>query len=166
MILCACEESQMVCTEFRRLGAEAYSCDIIECSGAHPEWHIQGDVIPLLNGNCKFKTMDGALHSLDGEWEMIIAFPPCTHLAVSGARYFETKRNDGRQRDAIIFFGEILNAKCKKVAVENPVNIISGNYIKNIFLIYAINMDSQSFRHKKLLHGSLVIIFKKPHVCG
>jgi hypothetical protein len=132
-ILVACEESQTVTIELRKLGHEAYSCDIIPCSGGHPEWHIQNDVIPLLNGNCIFKTDNMQNHSINGKWDMIIAFPPCTHLAVSGAAHFKKKREDGRQLDAIWFFYRILNANCEKIAVENPVNIISGNYIANHF---------------------------------
>ena len=84
-VLVACEESQIVCVEFRKKGHEAYSCDIIECSGGHPEWHIMQDVIPLLNGDCSFKTMDGANHVIHGKWDMIIAFPPCTYLTNAGA---------------------------------------------------------------------------------
>ncbi|HNJ87701.1 MAG TPA: hypothetical protein PKU92_14020, partial [Agitococcus sp.] len=78
-ILVACEESQAVTIELRRLGHEAYSCDLLPCSGGHPEWHIQGDVTP----------------ELKKDWDMILAFPPCTHLAVSGTRHFEKKRLDG-----------------------------------------------------------------------
>ena len=108
-VLVACEESQVVCKAFRARGHNAFSCDIIECSGGHPEWHIQGDVLPLVNGRCAFKTMDGAEHTIGGKWDMIIAFPPCTHLAVSGARHFEKKRADGRQREGIEFFCKFLN---------------------------------------------------------
>ena len=108
-ILVACEESQAVTKELRRLGHESYSCDIEPCSGGHPEWHLQVDALELLKM----------------QWDMIIAFPPCTHLAVSGARHFEQKRMDGRQREGIEFFCNILNAKCNRIAVENPVNIIS-----------------------------------------
>lgn len=86
-ILVACEESQTVTKAFRKLGHEAYSCDIVPCSGRKPEWHIQKDVLELL----------------DGEWDMIIAFPPCTHLAVSGARHFKQKWLDGRQKEAVDF---------------------------------------------------------------
>lgn len=132
-ILLACEESQAVCIEYRKLGHEAYSCDIVECSGGHPEWHITQDVLPLLNGHCSFKTTDGEEHTVEGKWDMIIAFPPCTHLAVSGAAWFEKKREDGRQRWGIEFFGQFLNADCDKIAIENPVGIISGNYIKQWF---------------------------------
>lgn len=129
----ACEESQRVCIEFRNKGHEAYSCDIIECSGGHPEWHIMEDVLPLLNGNCEFRTVDGALHKVSGKWDMIIAFPPCTHLAVSGARWFKNKRDDGRQKDGIEFFCKFLKADCDKIAIENPNGIICGNYIKKWF---------------------------------
>lgn len=132
-ILVSCEESQAVTKELRRLGHEAYSCDLLECSGGHPEWHIQGDVLPLLNGRCSFETMDGAVHSIDDRWDMIIAFPPCTHLAVSGARHFKKKRADGRQRGAIEFFTSTLKADCDLIAVENPVGIISGEYIQQWF---------------------------------
>jgi hypothetical protein len=132
-ILVACEESQAVTKELRRLGHEAYSCDIVEQSGGHPEWHIMQDVLPLLNGNCTFKTTDGTSHSVVGKWDMLIAFPPCTHLAVSGARHFEAKRADGRQREGIEFFCQFLNADCDHVAIENPVGIISGDYIPQWF---------------------------------
>lgn len=100
-ILVACEESQAVTIELRRLGHEAYSCDIIPCSGGHPEWHIMQNVLPLLNGNCSFKTMDGTEHSIETRWDMIIAFPPCTHLAVSGAKWFAAKRTAGSRRQLI-----------------------------------------------------------------
>ena len=111
-ILVACEESQAVTIEFRNLGHEAYSCDLEPCSGGHPEWHLQQDVFPLLNQ----------------EWDMIIAFPPCTHLAVSGAVWFEQKRKDGRQQQGVDFFMKFTDLKCKKVLIENPVGIMSRIY--------------------------------------
>ena len=129
-ILVACEESQAVTKELRRLGHEAYSCDIIECSGGHPEWHIKGDVLPLLNGDCEFNTMDGENHYLSGRWDMIIAFPPCTDLAVSGARHFAKKRADGRQQASIDFFMKFANAHCDMIAIENPVGIMSTRFRK------------------------------------
>lgn len=132
-VLIACEESQAVCKEFRRLGHNAFSCDIIECSGGHPEWHIMGDVLPLLNGNCEFLSMDGTKHAIEGKWDMIIAFPPCTHLAVSGALRFAAKREDGRQREGLEFFCKFLEADCERISIENPVNIISGDYCKKWF---------------------------------
>lgn len=132
-VLVACEESQAVTIELRKRNIEAYSCDIIDCSGGHPEWHIKQDVLTLLNGNCSFTTCDGNLHHIEHKWDLIIAFPPCTHLAVSGARHFEKKRKDGRQREGIEFFGKMLTADCDHIAVENPVNIISGEYVKQWF---------------------------------
>ena len=132
-ILVACEESQRVTMELRKLGHEAYSCDIMDESGGHPEWHIKQDVLPLLNGNCEFADRRGGQHKINGKWDMIIAFPPCTHLAVSGGRHFEKKRADGRQREGIEFFCQFLIADCDKISIENPVNIIGGNYIKKWF---------------------------------
>jgi hypothetical protein len=114
MILIACEESQAVTIEFRKLGHEAFSCDLLPCSGGHPEWHIQ----------------DNVLNHLDNKWDMIIAFPPCTHLAVSGARWFKEKRNDGRQQKAIDFFKSFIYHDCKKIAIENPIGIMSTVYRK------------------------------------
>ena len=129
-ILVACEESQAVTIELRRLGHEAYSCDIQECSGWHPEWHIKGDVLPLLNGDCEFNTMDGERHAISGRWDMIIAFPPCTDLAASGARHFAKKRADGRQQASIDFFMKFANAHCDRIAIENPVGIMSTHFRK------------------------------------
>ena len=102
-VLVACEESQAVTKELRKRGHKAFSCDIVDCSGGHPEWHIKQDVLPLLDGFCEFKTTDGKKHTLWNKWDMIIAFPPCTHLAISGAPHFEKKRADGRQRQGRLF---------------------------------------------------------------
>lgn len=132
-VLVACEESQAVCREFRKRGHNAYSCDILPSSGGHREWHIIGDVLPLLNGWCSFTTEDGEVHSIMDRWDMILAFPPCTHLAVSGAAWFKDKRQDGRQRQGVEFFCKFLEADCDKVVIENPVGIISGEYIKKWF---------------------------------
>lgn len=132
-VLVACEESQAVCNEIRKLGHNAYSCDIIETSGNHKEWHIKNDVIPLLDGKTEFVTSDGTHHIIDGKWDLIVAFPPCTNLCVSGARWFEKKREDGSQLESIKFFEKILNSDCDHIAVENPINIIGGEYIKKWF---------------------------------
>jgi site-specific DNA-cytosine methylase len=113
-VLVACEESQAVTIEFRHRGIEAYSCDIDPCSGGHPEWHLQGDV----------------LDTLDRGWDMIIAFPPCTHLAVSGAAWFKEKRADGRQQAGVDFFMQIANAPCDKIVIENPIGIMSTQWRK------------------------------------
>ena len=125
-ILIACEESQRVCTAFRAKGHEAYSCDIIDCSGGHPEWHIKQDVLPLLNGFCSFTTCDGSSHSVNQRWDMIIAFPPCTYLTVAGANRLYPQKgvlNPERYekgKEAADFFKAILNADCDKIVVENP----------------------------------------------
>lgn len=132
-VLIACEESQRVCEAFRNKGHTAFSCDIIDTSGNHPEWHIKGDVLPLLNGFCTFGTCDGTQHTLNQKWDMIIGFPPCTHLASSGAAHFKKKREDGRQREGLEFFCQFLIADCERVVIENPVGIISGNYVKEWF---------------------------------
>lgn len=136
-ILVACEESQAVTVEMRRLGHEAYSCDIIECSGGHPEWHIMQDVLPLLNGNCKFATMDGSEHEVKDRWDMIIAFPPCTYLTITGNRWFNVEKYEEkaiqREKDrekAIDFFMSFVNADCDKIAIENPIGIMSTHYRK------------------------------------
>lgn len=131
-VLVACEESQRVCIEFRKKGHRAFSCDLLEPSGGMLEYHIKGNVLPLLNGKCIFETMDGGRHKVS-KWHLIIAFPPCTHLSGSGARWFEKKRNDGRQRDGIEFFCKFLNVDCEKVVIENPIGIISGDYVKKWF---------------------------------
>lgn len=135
-VLVACEESQRVCAAFRERGHEAYSCDIIECSGGHPEWHIMQDVLPLLNGNCEFETTDGVKHKIDGKWDLIIAHPPCTRLCSSGQRwlywgdekYQEKKRNE--QKESIDFFMRFVNADCPRIVIENPVGIMSTFYKK------------------------------------
>ena len=129
-ILVACEESQNVTNELRKLGHEAYSCDIQMHSGSHDEWHICQDVLPLLNGFCKFKTVDGDYHEINSKWDMIIAFPPCTDLCVSGARHFAKKQADGRQQRSIDFFMKFVNADCDKIAIENPIGIMSTKYRK------------------------------------
>lgn len=113
-ILLACEESQAVCIEFRRLGHKAFSCDTQPCSGGHPLWHIQCDLFEII----------------DLKWDMMIAFPPCTHLAVSGAAWFEEKIKDGRQQEGIDFFNKIIQAPIEKIAVENPIGIMSNLYRK------------------------------------
>ena len=125
-ILVACEESQAVTKELRKLGHEAYSCDIIDCSGGHQEWHIMQDVLPLLNGRCSFKTMDGIEHSIDGKWDMIIAHPPCTYLTNAGARWLWAggKLNEERYKkgmEARKFFMRFIEADCPRIAVENPI---------------------------------------------
>jgi len=111
-ILVACEESQAVTIELRKLGHEAFSCDLLDCSGGKPEWHIKGS----------------ALEQFDKGWDMMIAFPPCTDLAVSGAAHFAKKQADGRQQKSIEFFMKFVNAPIDKIVIENPIGIMSGIY--------------------------------------
>ena len=118
LILVGCEESQTVCKALRLRGHEAYSCDIMDCSGGRPEWHIKGDIFAAIASR---------------NWDMGIFFPPCTHLAVSGAKHFEKKRADGRQRDGIEFFLRIANCGVPLISIENPVGIMSGDYIGKWF---------------------------------
>jgi len=120
-ILIACEESQAVTKEFRKLGHEAYSCDILPCSGGHPEWHLKQDVTELLKQ----------------KWDMIIAFPPCTYLTVTGNRWFNIERYGEKaikrhadRKEAVDFFMMFANADCEKIAIENPVGVMSSEWRK------------------------------------
>ena len=98
-VLIACEESQAVTIAFRNNGHEAYSCDLIDCSGGHPEWHIKQDAISLINGNCEFKTCDGMVHKINEEWDLLIAHPPCTYMSKAGARWmYPTAGNISQER--------------------------------------------------------------------
>lgn len=134
-VLVACEESQRVCSAFRELGHEAYSCDIQEPSGGHPEWHILCDALKVLDGG-NFVTMDGKSHFVVC-WDLLIAHPPCTYLCNAGVAYFAPKWGEERinerrkkQTEAIEFFMRFINANCPKIAVENPVGCMSTVYKK------------------------------------
>ena len=130
-VLLACEESQAVCKEFRALGHEAYSCDLYECSGEHPEWHIKGDCLPILNGKCEFVTENGDKHTIDTKWDLIIAFPPCTHLTCTGQwAYTRGYKDPALKEEGANFFMQMINADCDMIAVENPVGIMSTRYRK------------------------------------
>lgn len=136
-VLVACEESQAVCIAFRKRGHRSFSCDIQQCSGGHPEWHINGDVLPLLNGSCTFETMDGKSHVQNGKWDLLIAHPPCTYLTVAGNSWFNEERYGDRAKqrkrnryDAIAFFMRFAIADCEKIAIENPIGIMSTVYRK------------------------------------
>ncbi len=129
-ILVACEESQAVTIEMRKLGHEAYSCDMIDCSGGHPEWHIKGNALKVINpnvfGEIEFCTMDGESHLIRGKWDMIIAHPPCTYLSNAGARWLYAGKKLNQERyakgmDAKDFFMSFYNADCPRIAVENPI---------------------------------------------
>lgn len=160
-VLIACEESQRVCIEFRRLGHEAYSCDIEPCSGGHDEWHIQADVLPLLNGNCKFQTVDGVNHEIIGKWDMIIAHPPCTYLTTCCNRSYSLKFNtpekviDRYQKrdEAVRFFVTIANADCEKIVIENPQGYMNTHFRKPEQTIhpyyFASGKDDKENYHQK-----------------
>lgn len=142
-VLIACEESQRVCAAFRERGHQAFSCDIEDCSGGHPEWHIKCDVLKVLNPkeiNCtlpldghnscvygiEFITADGKYHFINGKWDLIIAHPPCTYLSNAGARFLYPKGvlNEDRLKLGLAakdFFMKLYNADCEKICVENPI---------------------------------------------
>lgn len=149
-ILAACEESQRVCTAFREKGHNAFSCDIEPCSGGHPEWHIMQDVVPLLNGRCSFKTMDGIEHSIDGKWDLIIAHPPCTRLCNSGQRWLYWGDEEYRlkkkkeQEEAVNFFLKFTKADCPRIAIENPMGIMSSLYRKPDFTYNPYDFENET----------------------
>lgn len=137
-VLVACEESQRVCTAFRERGHEAYSADILDPSGGHPEWHIKGDVLPLINGCCEFKTMDGKPHKIGGKWDLLIAHPPCTYLSTAATQCHSVKcydRTEIAERTverikAMEFFMMFVNADCDRIAVENPKGVMNTCFRK------------------------------------
>lgn len=136
-VLIACEESQEVCKAFRAKGHRAFSCDIMDCSGGHPEWHIKGDCLAILNGNCEFTLQDGSIDRQADRWDLIIAHPPCTYLTVTGNRWFniekygeKAKERIKSREESIKFFMSIIYADCDKIAVENPIGCMSTRYRK------------------------------------
>ncbi len=145
-VLVACEESQRVCSEFRRLGHNAYSCDLLKCSGGHPEWHFHQDVLKVIEDKGG-KLQTGDEYYIDGEWDIMIAHPPCTFLAVSGARWFyhpddkdlpvEQRRPHPRfpnrakdREEGAEFFMALATTNIKHIAVENPIGIMNTRYRK------------------------------------
>lgn len=136
-VLVACEESQTVCKAFRERGHRAFSCDIQPCSGGHPEWHIQGDALQLINGNCTFVTADTHTHTQAGPWDLLIAHPPCTFLTVTGNRWFNEEKygekavqRKKQREEAIAFFMSFVFADCQRIAIENPIGCMSTEYRK------------------------------------
>lgn len=125
-VLVCCEESQRVAIAFRERGHEAFSCDIQECSGGHPEWHIKGDVLRLINGRCHFETMDGMPHEIEGKWDLLICHPPCTFLSNAGACRLYPKKGQidpdryAKGLKAKEFFLKFWNADCDRICIENP----------------------------------------------
>lgn len=136
-ILIACEESQAICSEYRKRGHRAFSCDLQECSGGHPEWHIKGDVLPLLDGDCDFTLENGETDHQEGKWDLIIAHPPCTFLTVTGNRWFNVEKYGEKaiqrakdREEAVEFFMRFVNADCDHIAIENPIGCMSSRYRK------------------------------------
>lgn len=136
-VLVACECSQTVCKEFRALGHEAYSCDIEDQYGGHPEWHIKGDCLGILEGGQMFKTEDGSAHNID-KWDLIIAHPPCTYLSnaatrshsLKGATLEQINARTQKRIQAQDFFMKFANVNCDRVAIENPVGVMNTVYRK------------------------------------
>lgn len=133
-VLVACEESQRVCIAFRERGHEAYSCDIQEPSGGHPEWHILGDALRAIEDG-QVTTMDGKTRDI-GRWDLLIAHPPCTYLTAAGNKWFKPEFSDRfpdrqkQRKEAVNFFMAIANADCDRIAIENPVGIMSSQWRK------------------------------------
>lgn len=161
-VLIACEESQAVCKEFRKLGHEAFSADIQECSGGHPEWHIHGDALKLISPDCHgFMTQDGTQHKHE-KWDMLIAHPPCTYLSNAGTRHFSLRvspadkvvsRWEERARGAVFFMYFYL-ANIPKVAVENPVGFMNSacrkpDQIIHPYMFAENQEDSANYVQKK-----------------
>ena len=144
-VLIACEESQRVCIEFRKKEHNAFSCDLIEPSGEHPEWHIQRNVLEILNpinGKIEFTTLNGTIYNIP-RWDLIIAHPPCTYLTCSGNRWFNVEKYGEKaierqklRKEAIDFFMTFINADCDKIVVENPIGIMSTQYKKPTQIIH------------------------------
>lgn len=131
-VLVACEESQEVCKAFRERGHRAFSCDLQQCSGGRPEWHIVADASELLDGNCEFRTCDTHTHTQRGRWDLLICHPPCTFLTNAAAcRLYQGKEFGGYQKinlerlregiRARDLFMKMLNADCERIAIENPI---------------------------------------------
>lgn len=139
-VLIACEESQRVCEAFRARGHNAFSCDILECGGSHPEWHCRGDALEVIGKNSGnyicFYTQDKCFHTIN-RWDLIIAHPPCTYLTVSGNRWFNVDRygkkaieRENLRNEAYNFFMAFVNADCPKIAIENPIGYMNTHFRK------------------------------------
>ena len=161
-VLVACEESQRVCTAFREKGHNAFSCDILPCSGGHPEWHIQGDATRIAKPKfyqddflkyhnfIYFATQDGKKHHIAGRWDLIIVHPPCTRLCNSGQRWLywgseEYRQNKKKEQDeAIEFFMFWTKVDCPRIAIENPMGIMSSLYRKPDFTYNPYDFEGET----------------------
>ena len=163
-VLIACEESQTVCKEFRKLGHNCFSCDIQECSGGHPEWHILGDVLPLLNGRCTFTTMDGLTHQIVGKWDLIIAHPPCTFLSNAGNSYLSQPGRLEKRAEALEFFKKCYFSDCEHVCVENPPGYVSEHFIKPTQTVHPYFFGDSILKRTSLwLRGLNPLIYSYKH---
>lgn len=137
-VLIACEESQAICKAMRDNEYEAYSCGIRECSGGHPEWHIKGDCLEVINGNTGFFTQDGEGHIIEGKWDLLIAHPPCTYLSNAGNQCFSPKLYSDQQIahrmeqriEGMQFFLTFVKADCDKIAIKNPIGVTNTAFRK------------------------------------
>lgn len=134
-VLIACEESQTVCKAFRNAGINAFSCDVLDCSGGCPQFHIKKNVLDIINGGC-FSTCDG-LDYFVKKWDLIIAHPPCTYLTITGNRWFneekygeKAKERKIKREKALCFFLKIMEADCDRIAIENPIGVVSSRIRK------------------------------------
>lgn len=170
-ILIACEESQAVATAFRSKGHNSFSCDVINCSGGHPEYHIKQDVIPLLNGSCSFVTMDGKEHYINSQWDIIIAFPPCTFLTFAGNQMLSERlrtpeqilyRKEKRYL-AAQFFLKFINANCSRIAVENPLGYMNTFYRKPDQIIHPYYFGDNAMKRTCLWLKGLPCLVPSPY---
>lgn len=161
-VLIACEESQEVCKAFRERGHEAYSADLQECSGGHPEWHIKGDCLPLINGDCTFMTEGGVWVHIEGKWDLLIAHPPCTYLSNVATRQYSLKCRTPEQvvtrwqerAKAAVLFMQMMLSNADHVCVENPVGFMNTAYRKADQIIHPYYFakdenDNENYHEKR-----------------
>lgn len=172
-VLVACEESQRVCIAFRARGHEAYSCDIQDCSGGHPEWHIKGDALEAIRGGT-IVTCDGVSHAI-GKWDLLIAHPPCTYLSNVSTRHFSLRctpaekvaaRWEERARGAV-FFMRFLTANAERIAIENPVGFMNSAYRKPDQIIHPYMFaESETDAENYVTKATCLWLFKLPQLRG
>lgn len=169
-VLIVCEESQAVCQAFRKLGHTAFSSDIQKCSGGHPEWHILGNCLDVINGSCSFVTEDGQQHCIKDEWDIVIGHPPCTYLSIASAnKMFHPPGhvNQERYQKAMLakeFFMQIFNCKCKYIAVENPTPLKIVGLPKPSCVIQPYEFGEKYCKRTLLWLKNLPILFPTLHV--
>lgn len=158
-VLIACEESQRVCIAFRELGHEAYSCDVQDCSGGHPEWHIKDDALKYINGRCSFVTCDGKAHEISGKWDLLIAHPPCTYLSGVTTRHLSLRCTPAEKvvdrfwklAESAVFFMQFALADCEKICVENPLGFMSRLWRKPDQTVHPYYFSGGGNRTQKII---------------